>query len=158
MYPYLVLLRMGFSLPSASLRPRCALTAPGFPPAAPEGVHLFTLACATGDPCGRTGRPSAVLLSVPLSVASRRLAVSQHPALWSPDFPPRASTRRLSVQLPGADCNANAVITPAPLTNIKVATAGILIIHAPPSCLLQVPPCPAYRTRTGSSASSAPAC
>ena len=27
------------------------------------------------------------LLSVPLSIASRRPAVSRHPALWSPDFP-----------------------------------------------------------------------
>ena len=27
------------------------------------------------------------LLSVALSIGSPRLAVSQHPALWSPDFP-----------------------------------------------------------------------
>ncbi len=48
--------------------------------------HLFTLTCAV-----RT-RPSAVLLSVPLSVASRRPAVSRHSALRSPDFPPRRMT------------------------------------------------------------------
>ena len=28
------------------------------------------------------------LFSVALSVGSRRLGVTQHPALWSPDFPP----------------------------------------------------------------------
>ena len=33
-------------------------------------------------------QPSAVMLSAPLSVASRRPAVSRHSALWSPDFPP----------------------------------------------------------------------
>ena len=32
------------------------------------------------------------LLSVALSVGSPRLAVSQHPVLWSPDFPPRIIT------------------------------------------------------------------
>ena len=36
------------------------------------------------------------MLSVPLSVASRRPAVSRHPALCSPDFPPRPKARRLS--------------------------------------------------------------
>jgi len=37
-------------------------------------------------PC-RSLRPGG-LFSVALSVASLRLAVNQHPALWSPDFPP----------------------------------------------------------------------
>jgi len=38
---------------------------------------------------------------VALSIASRRPAVSRHPALWSPDFPPRTCScaRRLSGQL-----------------------------------------------------------
>ena len=45
--------------------------------------HLFTLTRAARR------RPSAVLLSVPLSVAFPRPAVSRHPALRSPDFPPR---------------------------------------------------------------------
>ena len=35
-------------------------------------------------------QPSAVLLSVPLSVALLRPAVSRHSALRSPDFPPRS--------------------------------------------------------------------
>jgi len=52
--------------------------------------HHFTLTCAV------LPRPSAVMLSVPLSVASRRPAVSRHPALCSPDFPPRPKARRLS--------------------------------------------------------------
>ena len=33
------------------------------------------------------------IFSVALSIASRRPAVNRHPALWSPDFPPRADAR-----------------------------------------------------------------
>lgn len=55
--------------------------------------HHFTLTCAA------LLQPSAVMLSVPLSVASRRPAVSRHPALCSPDFPPRPKARRLSGRL-----------------------------------------------------------
>ncbi len=47
--------------------------------------HRFTL---TLPASGRGG-----LLSVALSSSSPRLGVTQHPALWSPDFPP-ASLRR----------------------------------------------------------------
>ena len=42
--------------------------------------HRFTLACARHRAIGG-------LLSVALSCGSPRLAVSQHPALWSPDLP-----------------------------------------------------------------------
>ena len=64
--PYLLLLPVGFTVPPSSPKTRCALTAPFHPyPALPGG-----------------------LLSVALSVGSPRLAVSQHRALWSPDFPP----------------------------------------------------------------------
>ena len=45
--------------------------------------HLFTLTCAAPK------QPSAVLLSVPLSVALPRPAVNRHSTLRSPDFPPR---------------------------------------------------------------------
>ena len=38
--------------------------------------HRFILTCQTGG-----------LFSVALSLRSPSLAVSQHPALWSPDFP-----------------------------------------------------------------------
>ena len=62
--------------------------------------HHFTLTCAA------LPQPSAVMLSVPLSVASRRPAVSRHPALCSPDFPPRVGTR--GDCLP--DCGAAAII------------------------------------------------
>ena len=57
--------------------------------------HLFTLTCFARR------QSSAVLLSVPLSVALPRPAVSRHSALWSPDFPPPYAlrdTRRLSVR------------------------------------------------------------
>src|SRR6185295_13401645 len=65
----------GWGLPSRHLlpRPRCALTAPFHP-------CLILLAKAIGG-----------LFSVALSIASRRPAVSRHPALRSPDFPPLAN-------------------------------------------------------------------
>ena len=40
------------------------------------------------------------LVSVALFVASRRLGVTQHPALWSPDFP-------LATETLASDCLAN---------------------------------------------------
>jgi hypothetical protein len=43
--------------------------------------------------------PCGLLVSVALFLASRRTAVSRHPALWSPDFPPPITRRRLSSQL-----------------------------------------------------------
>jgi hypothetical protein len=44
--------------------------------------HRFTLTCAQPG-----GRAIGGLFSVALSCRSPRLAVSQHPALWSPDLP-----------------------------------------------------------------------
>ncbi len=70
----LVLLRMGFTEPPGCPERWCALTAP---------FHPYLIRRAFAHPAAIGG-----LLSVALSVASRRLAVSQHPALWSPDFPP----------------------------------------------------------------------
>ncbi len=65
----------GWGLPSSRCRHRdwCALTAP---------FHPYPAR-------GRGG-----LLSVALSVGSPPLAVSQHPALRSPDFPPRQPVRK----------------------------------------------------------------
>ena len=76
----LVLLRMGFSL--LQLVTKCT-------------VRSYRTISPLPDPLAR---PSAVMLSVPLSVALRRPAVSRHPTLWSPDFPPLAfdGERRLS--------------------------------------------------------------
>src|SRR5690606_11279768 len=60
---------------------RCALTAPFHPcHASPEG-------------------PFGGLLSVALSVGSRRPGVTWHPALWSPDFPPPLARQRPSGRL-----------------------------------------------------------
>jgi hypothetical protein len=60
----------GWSLPCHELLPvaRCALTAPFHPYLCPKAI--------------------GGLLSVALVVGSRLPAVSWHPALWSPDFPP----------------------------------------------------------------------
>ncbi len=71
---------MGFGVPSVLPRTRWALTPP---------FHHR-----------RRQRRLGRLFSVPLSVASRRPAVSRHPALRSPDFPPgKQVPRRLSGQL-----------------------------------------------------------
>ena len=72
---YSVLLRVGFSLPAMSPRRRCALTAP-FHPCHPRGFP----------------REFGGVFSVALSLGSPPLAVNQHAALWSPDFPPRPKT------------------------------------------------------------------
>ncbi len=68
--PYLLLLQVGLAVPPVSPRARCALTAPFHP-----CRHWLKL-------------PAGGLFSVALSRESPRLAVNQHPALWSPDFPP----------------------------------------------------------------------
>ena len=62
---YLVLLRVGFSLPRLLPDARCALTAPFHPYLQAGGIF-----------------------SVALSVDSRLPGVTWHSALWSPDFPP----------------------------------------------------------------------
>jgi len=65
--PYSVLLRVGFARPA------------GLPAAGELLPHHFTLT-------RRSGR----YVSVALSVGFPLLGVTQHPARWSPDFPPRA--------------------------------------------------------------------
>ncbi len=81
--PYLVLLRVGFTLPPALPSARCALTAP---------FHPYRSAAAD-----RGG-----IFSVALAVGSRPPGVTWHPALWSPDFPPLAPLTR-----PSSDCPAD---------------------------------------------------
>jgi len=63
---------------------------------APDGVYLADpVAQAAGEllphrfTLTRRISPVGGLFSVALSVGSPRLDVIQHPALWSPDFPPR---------------------------------------------------------------------
>ena len=68
--PYLVLLRVGFTMPPMLPPARCALTAPFHPYRCAETTQL------------------GGLFSVALSVGSRLPGVTWHPALWSPDFPP----------------------------------------------------------------------
>jgi hypothetical protein len=80
---YLVLLRAGFTWPA------------GHPAAGGLLPHHFTLAGARRR-----------CLSVALSFGSPRLGVTQRPALWSPDFPPRplAGTERSPVRLDPPGC------------------------------------------------------
>ena len=78
--PYLALLRVGFTLPPLLPGARCALTATVSPLPVPR----------------RTGAIGG-LFSVALSGASRRPAVSRHPALWSSDFPRHPGVPRSSL-------------------------------------------------------------
>src|ERR1700732_5453638 len=71
--PYLVLLQVGFAVPSLLPSPRCALTAPFHP-------YRSSPAYACEDLGG--------LLSVALSVGSRPPGVTWHLIRRSPDFPP----------------------------------------------------------------------
>ena len=81
-FPYLVLLRTGFTLPCLLPAMRCALTAPFHPyPTARE--------------------QSGGIFSVALSVGSRPPGVTWRPVLWSPDFPPRPGMDTRSERLPG---------------------------------------------------------
>ena len=72
---YLVLLRVGFTMPLLLPAARCALTAPFHP-------YLATF------------QPPGGLLSVALSVGFRPPGVTWHSALWSPDFPPPELRKR----------------------------------------------------------------
>jgi hypothetical protein len=74
-----------WGLPSRRMLPpaRCALTAPFHP-------YPFPAEPVRGG-----------ILSVALAVGSRLPGVTWHPALWSPDFPPRIEPKFNSGRLPG---------------------------------------------------------
>ena len=82
--PYLVLLRVGFTLPAELLLPRCALTAP---------FHPYPIVVTIGR-CVFCGT---------FRIRNRIPAVSRHAALWRPDFPPPGpggTRERLPVRQP----------------------------------------------------------
>src|SRR4029450_228761 len=91
--PYSTLLRVGFAWPTLSPGSpvRSYRTVSPLPSGSPRSRHS-----ARHDPIGlvatRDGssREDGGLLSVALSFGSPRLGVTQHPALWSSDFPPVA--------------------------------------------------------------------
>ena len=79
---YLILLRVGFTLPVLSPTLRCALTAPFHP-------YLRHPSAASG------------LFSVALSLRSLSVGVIHHSALWSPDFPlPNSVSPKFSSDCP----------------------------------------------------------
>lgn len=110
MLPYLALPRMRFAVPSVLPRPRWALTPTLLAHRRPAlrratisplpDPHLLTQErdFAALRRQGRGGHRR--YLSVALSVASRRPAVSRHPALWGPDFPRHVAVPRLPGGLP----------------------------------------------------------
>jgi len=67
-FPYSILLRMGFTVPL------CVAT---------SAVRSYRTVSPLPGPKAVGG-----LFSVALSVGSRRPGITWHPALWSPDFPP----------------------------------------------------------------------
>ncbi|SDE13772.1 hypothetical protein SAMN04488504_104381 [Myxococcus virescens] len=72
----------------------------------PDAVRSYRTVSPLPAPCGTGG-----LFSVALSCESPRLAVSQHPALWSSDFPPATH-----------DCGDRR--SPGPLRHLALTTAG----------------------------------
>jgi hypothetical protein len=84
--PYLALLRMGFTK-------------------LPRSPGILVSSYLTVSPLPRTAGARGGLFSVALSLGSPPVAVSDHPALWSPDFPLQ----------PGRGCTA-ATILSAPVT------------------------------------------
>ncbi|GMR15753.1 MAG: hypothetical protein BMS9Abin31_0042 [Gammaproteobacteria bacterium] len=81
LFPYLVLLRVGFTMPSN---------------VATDAVRSYRTISTLPFSLKRT---LGGIFSVALSVGSRPPAVSWHPALWSPDFPPYSIYR--IARLPG---------------------------------------------------------
>lgn len=72
----------------------------------PDAVRSYRTVSPLPAPFGTGG-----LFSVALSCESPRLAVSQHPALWSSDFPPATH-----------DCDGRR--SPGPLRHLALTTAG----------------------------------
>ena len=83
------------------IAPLCAL-APGGACRAARVATGAVRSCRTVSPLPAL---AGGLFSVALSRESPRLAVSQHPALWSPDFPPAPFKAPASVRTALTDCN-----------------------------------------------------
>ncbi len=92
MLPYLVLLRMGFTVPSGVGPGRGELLPHPFTLTwrlTPSAVCFLLPAMMRRDEPESNTHHHCPLLPAGLSVTSRCPAVSRHPALRSPDFPPR---------------------------------------------------------------------
>jgi len=73
-------------------------------PGSGAGHAIATLFGLAPDGGYRVSRPPCgLLVSVALFLASRRTAVSRHPALWSPDLPPAVLRRPAAVWLASGD-------------------------------------------------------
>jgi hypothetical protein len=89
--------------------------------------------CRTVSPLPAGSRPKATpniggLFSVALSLASRPVAVDNHPDLWSPDFPPRS--------LPHGSARSGR----PDLSRREHSTPSGSIAHLTPACPLRSPP------------------
>src|SRR5262249_30881544 len=111
-FPYVVLLRVGFAMPCGVVPARGALlphrftitthpATPVLPHPASYWIRTWPSRAAHSTSSPVIGRSSTgvtgsfgCLLSVALSVGSRRPGVTWHLALWSPDFPRSARAPR----------------------------------------------------------------
>ena len=108
----------GWGLPSRPGHPGrwCALTAPFHP-------YLCTANRAIGG-----------LFSVALSFGSPRLAVSQHPALWSPDLPQRDAGRSIPSSSRGHPADSPRRQSPMPTAaDVRDAEHQVLPTRQPPT-------------------------
>ena len=95
--PYLVLLRVGFALPAALLRRRCALTAPfhPYPGISAKAVYFLWHFPSNGPAQAKLGRGTLP-------------DVIRHTALWSSDFPPPTlDAARATVRSSCQQCHCN---------------------------------------------------
>src|ERR1041385_3410661 len=90
--PYLVLLRVGFSLPAGLLRPRCALTAPFHPYLNKSRRYIF---CGTFRRTLRPARPLAGTLPYGDRTFLSRITGSDRP---------NVQPHRIIVALPSSFC------------------------------------------------------
>jgi len=98
--PYLVLLRVGFTLPDALRRQRCALTAPFHPypggTGRPGEPGAFPVALSVTNDAGGVAEAVFSLWHWPsLSLDAQIPDVIRHTALRSSDFPPPKHSRAL---------------------------------------------------------------
>ncbi len=113
-------LRAGRPCPLFNLAPGGVYLADQVTPAAGALLpHRFTLTCTPKRAIGG-------LFSVALSCRSPRLAVSQHPALWSPDLPRPGNEPTEAVSLPGRDHPADSPSPPSSHTGVSGTNRHLL--------------------------------
>jgi hypothetical protein len=120
--PYLVLLRVGFALPAALLRRRCALTAPFHP----YPAHSRKSSSCALAPSGMSGAVYFLWHFPSSGLQSALPDVIRHTALRSSDFPPRRFRKsvRASSNLPNRRGDRPAQLPTCLLYSMKKIVVG----------------------------------